>query len=94
MKNFVSIHPEVKWSILGLYLIIDKDRDQVIIKHHRLSRVGKGTLKAQTKYWPLLRELLFFCRDRILENERFEKISIPKLAHMQPEEIVEAIIKS
>lgn len=93
MKNIV-MHPESKRIILGLYLLIYPDQNQVGIKHIRLLRVAKVTLKAQTCAWPELQRFLVSRREQILDGHRFEKFNVPRLAEKNADEILAAIAES
>lgn len=94
MDNHVNIHPDTKHCMLGWYLIIVTYADGIIVNEAKLARVSEKELRSQTRHWPLLRELLLFCRARVLKGEHFERIIIPDLGSKSPEEIVDAIIES
>jgi hypothetical protein len=94
MRDYVNIHPDTKWCILGLYLTIDKKRNKVTIRKRKLLRVAETTLRAQTNNWYNLRALLFFCKGCITQGQHIKEIKIKGLAKMQPEEIVITIIRS
>ena len=93
MKNHVNIHPETKRCMLGWYLIINF-AEGIIVDEAKLARVSEKKLRSQTRHWPLLRELLLFCRAHVLKGGHFERIIIPDLGDKSPEEIVDAIIES
>lgn len=93
MKNFV-MHPEIKRVTLGFYLLIYRDRNEVLIKHGRLLRVSKATLSSQTSSWPELQKFLVSRRKRILKGHRFAKFEVKDLAQKSPDEILAAITKS
>lgn len=94
MENHVNIHPDTRWYILRLYLIIDEKRNKVKINRRKLLKVAGNTLKAQTNHWYNLRALLFFCKEHIMQGQNIKEIKIKGLAKMQPEEIVITIIRS
>ncbi len=94
MKNTIEVHPATKKRLLEMYLLIYLYCDEVAVKHARLARVTKTTLKAQTRCWPPLCSLLLFCREKVIKEERFERIHIPNLATLSSDEILVAIIRS
>lgn len=93
-KHFIGIHPESKRFLLYIYFDVDVGQNVVRVKHKKIRLAHTRTLRTQFNCWPHLRELILFCREKIVRRGEFEPIPIPRLANMAPEDIVDAIIAS